>query len=60
MIFMKLFAGKNGDADVENGLVDTVEEGESGVYGESSINIYMLSGVRWIAGELLCNARSPT
>ena len=52
--------GRNGDTDVENGLVDTVEEGESGVYGESSINIYMLSGVRWIAGELLCNARSPT
>ena len=51
--------GRNGDANVENGLLDTVGK-ERGVYGESSTNIYMLSGVRWIAGELLCNARSPT
>ena len=31
-------------------------EGESGPNGESSINVYTLSGVRWIAGEKsLCN-----
>ena len=31
--------GKNGDSDVENRHVDTVGEGESGMNGESSINI---------------------
>ena len=52
--------GRNGDTDVENGLVDTVGEGESGPNGESSINIYTVSGVRWIASEkLLCSTRSP-
>ena len=52
--------GRNGDADVESGLVDTVGEGESETNGEISINIYILSGVRWIAGEkLLCSTGSP-
>ena len=41
--------GKNGDTDVENGLVDTVGEGESEMNGESSINICTLSCVEWIA-----------
>ena len=51
--------GRNGDADVENGLVDTVGEGESETNGET-INIYTLSGVRWIVGEkLLCSIGSP-
>ena len=36
--------GKNGDADIDNGLVDTELEGEGGMNGESSINMYMLSG----------------
>ena len=50
------FQGGNGDANLENRLVDTVVEGESGTDGESSINIYTLSDVRWIAGEkLLCS-----
>lgn len=33
--------GRNGDSDVENGLVrvDTVGEGESGTNGETSINM---------------------
>ena len=31
--------------------MDTIGEGESEPNGESSINIYTLSGVRWIAGE---------
>ena len=35
-----------GDTNIENGVVDTVGEGESGKNGESSINIYALSGVR--------------
>ena len=33
--------GWNGDADVQNGLVDTVGQGESGSHGESSINIFI-------------------
>ena len=31
--------------------MDTVGEGKSGTNGESSIYIYTLSSVRWIAGE---------
>ena len=31
----------DGYVDVENELEDTVEEGESGMNGESSINIYI-------------------
>ena len=35
-------------------------EGESGTNGESSINVYTLSGVRWIAGEKsLCDMGNP-
>ena len=45
--------GRNGDADIENGLVDTVGEGESETNGESSTDIYTLSGVRETAGEKL-------
>ena len=37
---------RNGDTDVENGVVDTVGEGESAKNGKSGINIYALSGVR--------------
>ena len=49
--------GRNGDADVENELVNMVGKGErereSGMNGESSINI-------WIAGEKLpYNTGSP-
>ena len=44
MILMNLFEGKGrkGNANVENGLVDTVGEGESEMNGESNINIYTL------------------
>ena len=38
--------GRKGDTNIENGVVDTVGEGESGKNGESGINIYALSGVR--------------
>ena len=35
----------DGHVDVENELVDTVEEGEGGMNGESSINIYIYDQV---------------
>ena len=44
--------GRNGNTNIENGLVDPVGEGESEMNGESSINIYSLSGVRWISSVL--------
>jgi len=34
--------GRKGNANVKNGLVDTVGEGESEMNGESSVNIYTL------------------
>ena len=39
---MSTFAGKEGEATIENSLMDPVGEGESGMNGESSINIYIL------------------
>ena len=52
--------GKNEDADIEKGFVDTVGEGESMMGEESSINMYTLPCVKSIAGEkLLCNTGSP-
>ena len=45
--------GRDGVADVEKGTVDTVAEGVSGMNGQSSINLYILSGVRWIGVEEL-------
>ena len=40
MVLMNLFAGTEWDADIENGLVDTVGEGESGTNGGSNRPIY--------------------
>ena len=37
--------GKNGDADVDSGFVNTELAGEGGENGESSISMYILSGV---------------
>ena len=52
--------GRNGDSDIENGLVNTVGKGESGTNRESSVDIYTLPGVKQIAGKkLLCNTGSP-
>ena len=51
--WLNYLQGRHGGADVGNGLVDTVGEGESETNGESSVNIYSLSGVRWIVGEKL-------
>ena len=45
--------GRSKDTDVEHGFVDTVREGEGGMNGKSSINMYTLSCVRWIAGGTL-------
>ena len=39
---------RNGDADVEHEFVDTVEEGEGGMNGESGIDVYTLSCVKQI------------
>ena len=48
--------GRNGNADVENGFVDTVGDEENGMNGESSIDVYALPGAKYIAGEKLpCN-----
>ena len=52
--------GKNGDASVDNGLVGTVWEGESGMNGGGGSNIHTLTSVRGMAGEnLLCSPREP-
>ena len=52
--------GRNGVADVEKGLVDTAAEGDSGMNGESSINLYTLSGFRRTAAEgLLWSPQGP-
>ena len=39
--------------------MDTAGEGESGMNGESCVNIYALFCVRWMAGKLLCSTTSP-
>ena len=39
--------------------MDTVGEGESGMDGESSINIDVLSGGRWTAGENVAQGAQP-
>ena len=50
----------NGDSDIENGLVNTVGNGESGTNRESSIDIYTLPCVKQIAtGKLLYHTGSP-
>ena len=48
-----------GDTDVDNGLLDTAGEGESGKDGESSFNICTLSATRCIAGEKLPCSGGP-
>ena len=53
--------GRNRDAGIKNGLRDTAVEGEGGSSWESSINIYTLPCVEWIAsGTLPCNTGSST
>ena len=53
--------GRNGGADVENGVVHKVGEGERRTNRESSIDIYTLPCIKEIAGEkLLYKTGSPT
>ena len=60
LYWLTYFQGRNGDADIENGLVDMVGAEEKGTYGESSISMYTLSGVWRTAGEkMLCSRRIP-
>ena len=42
--------GRNGGADIENRLINTGREGESGTSGESSLDIYTHPCVKQIAG----------
>ena len=42
IVLMSLFKRRNGDADIENGLVDAVGEGEARANRERSIDIYTL------------------
>ena len=48
-VLMKLVAGKKIETDKENSLGDTGKE--NGTNGKSSIHIYTLSCVKWIAGK---------
>ena len=51
--------GRNEDTDVENGLVDTVEEGERGMNGKGSTDGYTLSCAKQTAGgKLMYNTQS--
>jgi len=53
--------GRNRDADVENGLVDSEGEGEGWMNWESSVESYTLPCVKWIAnGRLLYITESST
>ena len=45
------FQGRNRDADVKKGLVDTVGEGEGGTKWESSIDIYTLLYGKQLVGS---------
>ena len=57
---MSLFAGNDGDIDVENRLVDTVGEGKGGMNWDSSVETYTLPYVKWKAsGNLLYDPGSP-
>ena len=52
---------RNGNSDIENGLVDTVEEKENTMNGESSTDVYTPPHVKQIAGEkLLYNTGAQT
>ena len=52
--------GRNGDADIENGLVDRVGEGETGTNGQSNTDIHTPPCVKQIAGEKLLHNTGST
>ena len=61
MVLMKLFAGQQWRCRHREQTVDTVVVGESGMNGESSIDMCILSCVKQIASEKLsCYTGSPT
>ena len=45
-VLMNLFAGQNGDTDIENRFLDTRREGESETNGQSSMKTYILPFVK--------------
>ena len=51
--------GRNREADIDNRLVGTVEEGESDLNWESSTDIYMLPCVKGIASRKKEKAMAP-
>ena len=59
MVSRNLSAGKEGRRRCREWTCGHSRGGESGMSGESSITVYTLSGVRWIAGEELCSTGSP-
>ena len=53
--------GSSRDADIENRRVDTVGEGEGGMKGESSLDIYTLPyATQTASGDLLYDTGSST
>ena len=57
---MELFEGRNGDADMENRIVDTVREEQGRMNWENNIDIYTPPCAQQIADKkLLSNTGSP-
>ena len=49
MLMITLYANRKKDTDVQNRLLDSVGEGEGGMFGENSIRTCILSVVKQIA-----------
>ena len=49
MLMITLYANRKKDTDVQNRLLDSVGEGEGGMFGENSIRACILSVVKQIA-----------
>ena len=48
MVMITLYANRKRDTDVQNSLLDSVGEGEGGMFLENSIETYILSRVKQI------------
>jgi len=59
MVLMNLFAEQT-DADVKNGLVETVGERQGGTNRESRIDLYALSCVKQKLVGSCCEHRKPS